>query len=120
MSVLTLTSQSVVTPKRKEPLKVFFETEAPLDPKTSLQFSFKVDEDIEAFLDRITADSIAENLSGYLVEIPRAELPWFRAPSPGSNKVDVDVVLHQWKGERHLGKWTIGSVQLFGHSGPRW
>lgn len=116
MSALSLTSNTVVAPQGSDPLKITFTTSPPLDLSTSIQLCLKASEDIEVYLERMTAQSIArdEGTGEYLVAVPQSQFPRFKASSAGSS-VDVDIVLHQWKGERHLGSWTMGSMQLSGY-----
>lgn len=116
MSTLTLTSNTVTAPQGANPLEITFTTSPPLDLETSIQLSLKASEDIEVFLERMTAQSIARDAGTgeYLIAVEQSQLPRFKAPSEGSS-VDVDVVLHQWRGEKHLGSWTVGSMQLSGY-----
>jgi len=77
----------------------------PIHPATGLQLSFRAADDTEMFLERMAPREVAADESGACsVRVAEGDIPRFSRP----DRTEVDVILHAWKGEKHLGSWEVG------------
>lgn len=93
----------------------------PLYPATHLQLSFKFDGTGEVFIpDFVTPGDLARADREALSNLYEVELSANNVPRPKVNEgasSAAEIFVYAWRGERLLGKWTVGRVEGLGIEG---
>lgn len=90
----------------------------PLYPATHLQLSYNFEGTGNVFIpDVITSRDLAESASGAETSLYEVQTPADKVPRAKVNEgapSTAEICVYAWRGEKLLGKWTVGQVEGLG------